>query len=243
MTDFAIARETREQLALDKLMGLAVFGERVAARIYASMGRIEPRFAPLMKKFAQMEAQHGADFKNICDELGVTPDREFADRELGYLISQADEHSEKGDFDALAILQGFIVESLAIATYESFLTIADRYPGAHALFQRVLDEERYHVDWVTRYLRLAFFEREEEFATLAKRVNEKGVDCVGGTMMNITNYLDDISLSGAQCAAAMMDGYSGLLEDVGFDKKSAMKHVVALFAPLMKKYRAGERTK
>lgn len=243
MSDIAVAYDIREQVALNKLMGLAVFGERVAARIYASMGRLEPRYEPLMKKFAQMEAQHGADFKNICGELGLTPDRDFADGELGYLISQADEHAENRDFDALAVLQGFIVESLAIATYESFLTIADRYPGAHALFQRVLDEEHYHVDWVTRYLRLAFFERDEEFAALARRVNEKGVDCVGGTMMNITDYLNDISLSGPQCAAAMMDGYSGLLEDVGYEKKAAMKHVIAMFAPLMKKYRSGERTK
>jgi hypothetical protein len=41
----------------------------------------------------------------------------------------------------------------------------------------------------------------------------------------------------------MMDGYAEMLEDVGFDQRRAFKNVATMFAPLMAKYRRGERTK
>jgi hypothetical protein len=62
-------------------------------------------------------------------------------------------------------------------------------------------------------------------------------------MMNIAHYLDRIGLSGADCAAGMMDGYTGLLERVGLDQRAALRNVAGIFAPLMAKYRRGERTK
>ncbi len=78
-----------------------------------------------------------------------------------------------------------------------------------------------------RYLRLRYFDAVDEFRRLAERVNVQGIDCIGGTMMNISEYLDKIGMSGAYCAGAMMDGYTRLLETVGFAQKDATKHVVA----------------
>jgi hypothetical protein len=46
-------------------------------------------------------------------------------------------------------------------------------------------------------------------------------------------------MSGADCAAGMMDGYASLLESVGLDQRAALKNVAALFAPLMVKHRRG----
>lgn len=238
-----VARSQSEQESIDKLMGLAVFGEKVAAKIYLLMSELKEEFAPLMKKFARMEAQHGGWFMDACRENDIHPDKAFADNELGYLISQVDEHFAAKNFDALAIVQGFIVESLAIATYDSFLTIADKYPGTHEVFKKALEEEQYHVDWILRYLRLRYFDASEDFRILAERVNVQGIDCIGGTMMNIAEYLDKIGMSGADCAGSMMDGYTQLLEKVGFEPKQATKHVVSMFMPLFEKYRRGEKTK
>jgi rubrerythrin len=228
---------------MDKLMGLAVFGERVAARIYTLMGKLKPEYAELMKKFAQMEASHGNWFREVAQKNDIEPDKDFADNELGYLLSQVEDHYAKGHFEALAILQGFIVESLAIATYEPFLEIADEYEGARDVFQKALDEEHYHVDWITRYLRLRFFDKEKEFTDLVEEVNVQGVDCVGGSMMNIADYLNDVGLSGADCAGTMMDHYTEMLTTVGLAEKRAAKNVVTLFMPLIRKYRHGEKTK
>jgi rubrerythrin len=236
-------RPLNEQESIDKLMGLAIFGEKVAAKIYLHMSELKEEYKPLLEKFARMEAQHGAWFADVSRKNGINPDRAFADNELGYLISQVEDHFKQRNFEALAIVQGFIVESLAIATYESFLSVAHKYPGAHDVFKKALDEERYHVDWVLRYLRLRFFDAEQEFTQLAERVNVQGIDCIGGTMMNIAEYLDDIGMSGSSCAGLMMDGYTQLLETVGFEPKKATKHVVSMFMPLIQKYRRGEKTK
>lgn len=222
-------------------MGLAVFGEKLAARTYAKMADLEPRWAPLLTKFASMEARHGASFLKVSRRNGVDPDRAFANGEIGYLAAQVDDHAAVGDFDALAIVQGFIVESLAIATYEPFLEIADRYRGAREAFTTALNEELYHVDWITRYLRLRYFDASDELLELARRVNVAGIDCVGGTLMNIADSLETIGMSGADCAGAMMDGYSELLERVGLEPRDAVKNVVSLFVPLMAKYRRGKR--
>ena len=224
-------------------MGLAIFGEKVAAKIYLLLAELKTEFAPLLKKFARMEANHGAWFLDASRANGIEPDRVFANNELGYLISQVDEHFAKKDFEALIIVQGFIVESLAIATYESFLPIAHKYAGTFAIFQKALEEERYHVDWVVRYLRLRYFDAVDDFRLLAERVNVQGIDCIGGTMMNISEYLDKIGMSGAYCAGAMMDGYTRLLESVGCEQKDATKHVVGMFMPLIRRYRRGEKTK
>ena len=228
--------------AMASLMGLAIFGERVAARTYLAMADIRAEHRDLLRRFAAMEARHGASFLQVSRANAVEPDREFADRELGYLVEQVDRYTRESDFDALAVLQGFIVESLAIATYEPFLGIADAYLGAHQAFATALADERYHVDWITRYLRLRYFDAVEEFLGLAERVNTQGVDCIGGTMMNIAGYLDVVGMSGADCAAGMLDGYAGLLEAVGLDQRTALRSVTTLFAPLMVKYRHRERT-
>jgi rubrerythrin len=232
-----------EQLPMNRLMGLAVFGEKVAARTYTLMADLRPEDATLLRKFAQMEGRHGTWFAKVSLANGFCPDREFADRELGYLISQVNDHHRNGDFEALAVLQGFIVECLAISTYEPFLEIARKYEGMTEVFARALEEERYHVDWVTRYLRLRFFDRDADFLALVERVNTQGVDCVGGTLMNITDYLACVGLSGADCAGAMTDEYTKLLERVGIDERRAMRNVVSLFVPLVRKYRHGEKTK
>jgi len=243
MSTACAVRPEIEQESINKLMGLAVFGEKVAAKIYLLMAELKEEYAPLLTKFAQMEAQHGAWFMDASRKNGIEPDKEFADNELGYLLEQADNHFKDGSFEALAVVQGFIVESLAIATYDSFLSVAHKYPGTHEVFKKALDEENYHVDWILRYLRLRFFDSEEEFRILAERVNVQGIDCMGGTMMNIAEYLDKIGLSGADCAGSMMDGYTQLLEKVGFEQKKATKHVVNMFMPLFHKYRRGEKTK
>ena len=228
--------ETPPEQAMSSLMGLAIFGEKVAARTYVAMADIRDEHADLLRKFAQMEARHGSSFLAASRDNGVEPDREFADGELGYLIEQVDRYAAERDFDALAILQGFIVESLAIATYEPFLAISDRYPGATEAFSTALADEHYHVDWITRYLRLRYFDRTPEFLALAERVNVQGIDCVGGTLMNIASFLDEVGLSGADCAAGMLDGYAGLLENVGLEQRAALKNVTSLFAPLLVKY-------
>jgi rubrerythrin len=232
-----------KQQAINRLMGLAVFGEMVAARTYNLMAQLKSEYSALLKKFAGMEGQHATWFRDASRINGIEPDKEFADGELDYLIDQVNDHHAAKDFDALAVVQGFIVESLAIATYEPFLSVADQYPGARDAFQKALDEERYHVDWVTRYLRLAFFDREDEFVALAGRVNVQGIDCIGGTMMKIADYLSEIGLSGADCAGCMMDGYTELLERVGVEQKKAAKNVVGMFMPLIHKYRHGMKIK
>jgi rubrerythrin len=227
--------------AMDSLMGLAIFGEKVAARTYIAMADLRTEYGELLRKFAAMEARHGSSFLQASRANGVQPDRQFADRELGYLVEQVERYEQASDFDSLAVLQGFIVESLAIATYEPFLGIADRYAGAKEAFATALADERYHVDWITRYLRLRYFDAVDDFLRLAERVNAQGVDCVGGTMMNIASYLDAMGMSGADCAAGMLDGYAGLLQNVGLDQRTALKSVTVLFAPLMVKYRHRER--
>lgn len=93
------------------------------------------------------------------------------------------------------------------------------------------------MDWVTRCLRLRFFDRDADFVALTQRVNVQGLDCVGGTLMNIASSLDQIGLSGADSAGAMMDGYAELLEGVGIAPRSATQNVVAMFMPLLRTYR------
>lgn len=235
------ARPEKLNLAMARLMGLAVFGEQVAARTYVQMASLKPDFAPLLRNFASMEGRHGSAFDRAARLNGVTPDRAFAQGELGYLVEQVDEYHGLGDFEALAVLQGFIVESLAIATYEPFLEVADRYPGTREAFETALTDEKYHVDWVIRYLRLTFFDRGDAFADLVGRVNSRGIDCVGGTMMNIADCLDAVGMSGAKCTGLLMDTYAHLLEDVGVDSSVATGNVVSLFMPLMRKYRQARK--
>jgi rubrerythrin len=239
----AVERTPDVQGSMEKLIGLAVFGEKMAAKIYLLMGKLKPEFAELMKEFAQMESAHGTWFRDVAKKNDIEPDKDFADNELGYLLSQVDEHYENGSFESLAILQGFIVESMAIATYDPFMEIADEYEGAREVFGKALEEEHWHVDWITRYLRLRFFDREDEFTALVEKVNVQGVDCVGGSMMNIADYLDAVGIRGADAAGGMMDHYTQLLEDVGVSQKRAAKNVVSLFMPLIRKYRHGEKTK
>src|SRR5258708_6676909 len=86
--------------AMASLMGLAIFGEKVAARTYVAMADIRAEHAELLRKFAAMEARHGASFLQASRANGVEPDRDFADGELGYLVEQVDRYAGERDFDA-----------------------------------------------------------------------------------------------------------------------------------------------
>lgn len=227
---------TKEQ-SMAQLMGLAVFGEKAAAKNYSLIAQLLPPYASILNKFAAMEAKHAADFLEISQVNHVLPDKAFADRELGYLIDQVEEYFAKKDHESLMILQGFIVESLAIATYEPFIDIADEYPGSREAVKRILQEEFYHVDWITRYLRLQYFDRSGEFISLAEKVNRQGVDCVGGSMMNIADALTTVGIPGADCAGIMIDTYTRLLENVGVDQEKSQENVLEIFLPLIRKYR------
>ena len=63
----------------------------------------------------------------------------------------------------------------------------------------------------------------------------------GQHSVDIAGYLDALGMSGADCAAGMLDGYAGLLEQVGLEQRTALRSVTTLFAPLMIKYRHRER--
>src|SRR5262245_26347190 len=76
-----MAETIREQLSMDRIMGLAVFGEKVAARTYALMADLRPEDASLLRKFARMEGQHGTWFAKASEVNGFQPDRKFADKE------------------------------------------------------------------------------------------------------------------------------------------------------------------
>lgn len=219
-------------------MGLAVFGEQLAARTYARMAELRPDLAGDLREFAAMEGRHSAWFQQAAAEHDVTPDKAFADAQLGYLIEQVDGYHAAGDFEALAVLQGFIVECLAIATYEPFLEVAPRFPGTEQVFRQALEDERVHVRWITALLRERFREAGDALVALAERVNGRGVDCVGGTLLDLADCLAAIGLSGADCSARMMDEYAALLEGVGLAPAAATRSVVALFVPLIRKHRS-----
>jgi hypothetical protein len=177
----------------------------VAPKWAETCGFVAPKSG---KTWGATTGNHGTWFHEASRHNGFEPDRAFADNELGYLVAQVDDYYARKDFDALAVLQGFIVECLAISTYEPFITAAN------------------HVDWVTRYLRLAFFDRTDELLALAERVNIQGVDCASGTLMNITEFLETLGMSGATCVGGVADEYTQLLEAVGVPSKQAMRSVV-----------------
>src|SRR3954453_21280220 len=155
--------DLEDRLPIRRLMGLAVFGEMLAARIYGLMAQLRPEHSPVLRKFASMEGQHATWFREARRCNAIEPDKEFADHELDYLIAQVNDHHAAGDGEALAFVQESIVESMSNAIYEPYLQVADRYPGTRDVFARALDEERYHVEWMTRYLRLRFFDAEGGF--------------------------------------------------------------------------------
>lgn len=228
-------RSPQELTSLERLLGLAVFGEKVAARTYSRMADLESGLASDLRSFAAMEGRHSGWFLEAARQNDVTPDQAFADGELGYLIEQVEGY--RTDFEALAVLQGFIVECLAVATYQPFLKIAPRYPGTAEALSRALAEERVHMEWIARYFRERYAGDLEAFLALTQRVNTQGVDCVGGTLMNIANSLKTLGVSGSDCAANMLDEYAVLLEQVGLDSTDATRCAVSHFVPLVRKHR------
>src|SRR5262249_59066644 len=90
--------DTASRQAMASLMGLAIFGEKVAARTYVAMADLRVEHGDLLRRFAAMQARHGASFLQVSRANAVEPDREFADRELGYLIEQVERHARASDF-------------------------------------------------------------------------------------------------------------------------------------------------
>ena len=98
--------DLEDRLPIRRLMGLAVFGEMLAARIYNLMAQLMPEYSPVLRRFASMEGQHATWFRDACRCNEIEPDKEFADQELDYLIEQVNDHFAAGDHEALAVVQG-----------------------------------------------------------------------------------------------------------------------------------------
>src|SRR4051794_3781305 len=70
--------DLEDRLPIRRLMGLAVFGEMLAARIYGLMAQLRPEYSPVLRKFASMEGQHASWFREACRGNAIEPDKEFA---------------------------------------------------------------------------------------------------------------------------------------------------------------------
>ena len=68
-------RDLEDRLPIRRLMGLAVFGEMLAARIYNLMAQLRPEYSPVLRKFASMEGQHATWFREACRHNAIEPDK------------------------------------------------------------------------------------------------------------------------------------------------------------------------
>jgi hypothetical protein len=227
----------REQGGMDRLMGIAVLAEKLAAHAYAQLAELRPEESALLLRFAHAETQHASWLGKASAANGFQPDRAFAERELGHLVSQVSAYRAEQDFDAIAVLQGFLLQGLVIATYDPFLDIARRYVGLSQVCSRALAEARHHVDWIARYLHLRFFDRQGELIALVQRVVVRGAHCVGAAWLSYPEYLTGVGLSGAACAGALTDEHAQLLQRAGVEERLATRTALGLVLPAARRCR------
>jgi rubrerythrin len=235
MRNGTLAKAVRDPVPLPspqgRLVAMAVSGEKIAAETYVLMSLLRSEHSERLRGFAAIETQHAATFADAGRREGLLPDRLFTDRVLGSCIAQIGEHYAARDFDALAIVQSFVVEALAIATYEPFAR--GHRNGTHEAFRRGLDEERQHVEWLTRYLRLRYFGEEESFLAACARVNTPCITGLGRAFAEIGQDFAALGIEGADCASSMMVQYRGLLDRVGVEHVGASRHVEQMFRPVL----------
>ena len=196
----AIALGGADPRPVDKLLGLVLNTRKLAVATYRRWAELRPEHRVVLRHFAQRVERNSLSLAELFTRGGAFPDRCLFERVLGPLAAELDEAGDRGDADALAVAQIFLVEAMVLAIFKALAPLADRYPGARAAFAECTREGNSRIEWTVRYLRLRFFEREKGLADLVVRARVPGQ-----RLLEVASVLEAVGLAGADWSASLRD--------------------------------------
>ena len=206
---------------------MVIVGEGLADRHFRHLAKLFPADSEELLRLGAMEARHAKDFVGCGRNLGVKADTSLAQKLLAPLHKQFIEAETKGDLVSCLVIQCIIIECFAIASYRTYLPVADSY--ASEITRLVLNDEFQHLNYGEKWL-------ESHFDQVVVGV-EACIKKVVPIAMNILTILHPdikaIGMEPSELAAEFAVCFQESLEKMGFISKNAQKIIRGLIVAQM----------
>jgi len=206
---------------------MVIVGEGLADRHFRHLAKLFPADSEELLRLGAMEARHAKDFVGCGRNLGVKADTSLAQKLLAPLHKQFIEAETKGDLVSCLVIQCIIIECFAIASYRTYLPVADSY--ASEITRLVLNDEFQHLNYGEKWL-------ESHFDQVVIGV-EACIKKVVPIAMNILTILHPdikaIGMEPSELAAEFAVCFQESLEKMGFISKNAQKIIRGLIVAQM----------
>jgi fatty aldehyde decarbonylase len=203
--------------AYSRINAIVIEGEQEAYDNYVQMGQLLPEQTEELTRLAKMENRHKKGFQACGQNLGVTPDMEYAQEFFADLHGNFQKAYTEGKIVTCLLIQSLIIEAFAIAAYNIYIPVAD--PFAKKITEGVVKDEYTHLNFGEVWLNAHFAEAKAEL----EEANRQNLPIVWRMLNEVEN---DAKLLGMEKEALVEDfmiSYGEALSNIGFSTRDIMR--------------------
>jgi len=203
--------------AYSRINAIVIEGEDEARDNYLALGNLLPDHQQELEKLAKMEGRHKKGFQACGNNLGVTPDMQFAKEYFAALHSNFQTALAAGKIVTCFLIQSLIIEAFAIAAYNIYIPVAD--PFARKITEGVVKDEYLHLNFGEEWLKANF----ETVKAELEQANKENLPLVWKMLNQVENDARILGMEKEALVEDFMISYGEALSNIGFTTREIVK--------------------
>jgi len=207
--------------AYSRINAIVIEGEQEAYDNYVALSTLMPEQAEELARLALMELKHMKGFTACGNNLGVTPDMDFAREFFLPLRDNFKTALEKGEVVTCLLIQAILIEAFAISAYHIYIPVAD--PFARKITEGVVQDEYTHLNYGQEWLKANFEASREEL----EQANRDNLPHVRRMLEGVAADAAVLKMDQEDLMADFLSSYQEALMDIGFENREIARMAAA----------------
>jgi fatty aldehyde decarbonylase len=207
--------------AYSRINAIVIEGEQEAYDNYVALSTLMPEQAEELARLALMELKHMKGFTACGNNLGVTPDMDFAREFFLPLRDNFKTALEKGEVVTCLLIQAILIEAFAISAYHIYIPVAD--PFARKITEGVVQDEYTHLNYGQEWLKANFEASREEL----EQANRDNLPHVRRMLEGVAADAAVLKMGKEDLMADFLSSYQEALTEIGFTPREIARMAAA----------------
>lgn len=207
--------------AYSRINAIVIEGEQEAHDNYVALSTLMPEQAEELARLALMELKHMKGFTACGNNLGVTPDMDFAREFFLPLRDNFKTALEKGEVVTCLLIQAILIEAFAISAYHIYIPVAD--PFARKITEGVVQDEYTHLNYGQEWLKANFEASREEL----EQANRDNIPHVRRMLEGVAADAAVLKMGKEDLMADFLSSYQEALTEIGFTPREIARMAAA----------------
>lgn len=207
--------------AYSRINAIVIEGEQEAYDNYVALSTLMPEQAEELARLALMELKHMKGFTACGNNLGVTPDMDFAREFFLPLRDNFKTALEKGEVVTCLLIQAILIEAFAISAYHIYIPVAD--PFARKITEGVVQDEYTHLNYGQEWLKANFEASREEL----EQANRDNLPHVRRMLEGVAADAAVLKMGKEDLMADFLSSYQEALTEIGLTPREIARMAAA----------------